>query len=160
MIKIDNEITYTDIVEQYSGTIYRTAYQYLMCTADAEDAVQEVFIKLLKKRSCTFRDSEHLKAWLLRVTKNYCIDLIRRKKTQNETVLTEQLFAPESDEQHLLEELNQLKPKYREVLYLYYYEGYTIKEIAAITRTRQNTINSRLTRAREVLKKVLKEDVL
>ena len=155
MIKIEDEASYTMAVEKFSDSVFRLACHYMPCREDAEDVTQEVFIKLLKKMNCHFLDLEHLKAWLFRVTKNQAVDHLRKQKKQRETQLLPDSGTQEPD---LLSELQDLKVEDREVLYLYYYEGYTINEIAALTRTNKNTVGSRLIRARKHLKKLLQEE--
>ena len=145
MLNIQTEQQYNEIVENYSDMIFRIAYQYLFNKYDAEDIVQEVFVKLLTKR-VIFKDEEHIKSWLIRVTINQCLN----------TVPIENMEIPfEQKEGEILKELQLLKEDERNVLYLYYYEGYKIKEIAKILKQKQNTINSKLTRARKKLKEIM-----
>ena len=154
MLNIQTEKQYREIVEQYSDMIYRIACQRVMNPYDAEDIVQDVFVKLLCNKSY-FRDGEHVKAWLIRVTVNLCINHKKRLVRQN-TISVEQLEVPFTEpEKDILEELYMLPDEDRTILYLYYYEGYKIKEIAKILRQKQNTINSKLTRARNKLKKIM-----
>ena len=134
--------------------IYRIAYQKVLNRYDAEDIVQDVFVKLLSNKSY-FRDEEHMKAWLIRVTINLCINY-NKSLARQKTVSVEQLDIPfTQQETGILEELYLLPEDERNILYLYYYEGYKIREIAKILRQKQNTINSKLTRARNKLKKIM-----
>ena len=113
-----------DTIERNSST-----YQYLFNKYDAEDIVQEVFVKLLTKR-VIFKDEEHIKSWLIRVTINQCLDY-KKSLTKKSTVPIENMEIPfEQKEGEILEELQLLKEDERNVLYLHYYEGYKIKEIA------------------------------
>lgn len=154
MLNIQTEQRYNEIVENYSDMIFRIAYQYLFNKYDAEDIVQEVFVKLLTKR-VFFKDEEHIKSWLIRVTINQCLDY-KKSLTKKSTVPIENMEIPfEQKEGEILEELQLLKEDERNVLYLYYYEGYKIKEIAKILKQKQNTINSKLTRARKRLKEIM-----
>ena len=154
MLNIQTEQRYNEIVENYSDMIFRIAYQYLFNKYDAEDIVQEVFEKLLTKR-VIFKDEEHIKSWLIRVTINQCLDY-KKSLTKKSTVPIENMEIPfEQKEGEILEELQLLKEDERNVLYLYYYEGYKIKEIAKILKQKQNTINSKLTRARKKLKEIM-----
>ncbi len=159
MIQIDDEKSYVSIVEEFSEMIFRIAYQNLFNIADAEDVVQEVFLKLLKRKQ-GYKDKEHLKAWLIRVTVNQCIDWKRAFKRRNEVILEDSSFPLKEEERSLLSELSQLPSEDRTVIYLYYYEGYSIKEIALAMGKKQNTINSRLTRARKKLKNLIEEGLL
>ena len=154
MLNIQKEQQYNKIVEKYSDMIFRIAYQYLFNKYDAEDIVQEVFVKLLTKR-VIFKDEEHIKSWLIRVTINQCLDY-KKTLAKRSVVPIENMEIPfEQKEEGILEELQLLKEDERNILYLYYYEGYKIKEIAKILKQKQNTINSKLTRARKKLKEIM-----
>lgn len=154
MLNIQTEKQYNKIVENYSDMIFRIAYQYLYNKYDAEDIVQEVFVKLLS-RKVIFKDEEHVKSWLFRVTINQCLDY-KKSLAKRSTVPIENMEIPfEHKEEGILEELQLLKEDERNILYLYYYEGYKIKEIAKILKQKQNTINSKLTRARKKLKEIM-----
>lgn len=155
MLHIMTEQEYNIIVEKFSDMIFRIAYQNLADLNDAEDAVQDVFLKLLKQKNKSFHDYEHLKSWLIRVTINQCLDY-KKSFFRKNTVPLEDLEIPfEQEEREVLEELYQLPKDTRNILYLHYYEGYTIKEIAEILGKKQNTVNSKLTRGRKQLKKLL-----
>lgn len=154
MLNIQKEQQYNKIVEKYSDMIFRIAYQYLFNNYDAEDIVQEVFVKLLTKK-VIFKDEEHVKSWLIRVTINQCLDY-KKTMAKRSVVPIENMEIPfEQKEEGILEELQLLKEDERNILYLYYYEGYKIKEIAKILKQKQNTINSKLTRARKKLKDIM-----
>lgn len=142
-------------VEQYSNMIMRIAWQYLGSKADAEDVMQDVFVRLMGQT--TFQDEGHLKAWLARVTVNRCKDIMKSSWRRKTTELTEDWPAVTPEQDEVLEEIMKLKPNDRNVLYLHYYEKYTIAEMAAIFDENPNTINSRLTRARQKLKTRLVE---
>ena len=145
------------LAEQYAGMLYRLAYARTGSRADAEDVMQEVFVRLLRARP-EFRDEEHAKAWLLRVTINRCKSFFRsawqRKTTGLEDDFPDTPFTP--DETAVVEAVNRLPKKYRQVIYLYYIEGYATGEIAAILEMPQNTVLSQLARARKLLKTALK----
>lgn len=148
-----NNINY--IVNKYSDMIYRLAYQYTFNISEAEDIVQETFMAMLKKMP--FKDEEHLKAWLIRVSVNKSKDYLKSSRRKvlslDEKVLGDAAY--EKDEP--LEELEKLPAFDRTVIYLFYYEGYSAKEIAAMTGKTQNAVNIRLSRARETLKNMLEE---
>ncbi len=149
--------TAEQIIRRYADTIYRTAYQHLKNSADAEDIFQEVCIALITKNA-PIEDEEHLKRWLIRVTINKCRDFkksVWQKKTESIDEHTE-LIAPEA--LSVIEELKKIPDRYSDVLYLYYYEEYTIAEIAEILGTSSNTIGTRLRRARKKLKSLLEEE--
>ena len=154
MLNIQKEQQYNEIVEKYSDMIFRIAYQYLFNNYDAEDIVQEVLVKLLTKK-VIFKDEEHVKSWLIRVTINQCLDY-KKTLAKRSVVPIENMEIPfEQKEEGILEELQLLKEDERNILYLYYYEGYKIKEIAKILKQKQHTINSKLTRARKKLKEIM-----
>lgn len=155
MLSIKTEQEYTRIVELYADMIFRIAYQNLFHISDAQDVVQDVFLKLLQHGQQCFQDEEHLKAWLIRVTVNQCLDY-RKSFFRSHTVSLESFDVPYEPKEHaVLEELYKLPQDYRNILYLYYYEEYTIKEIAEILGKKQNTVNSKLTRGRKRLKKLM-----
>ena len=144
------------IVRQYADMIYRIALHDLKNPTDAEDIFQEVCMALLTKNAPLY-DDVHIKHWLIRVTINKCSNFkkslwqSRIDSIDDHTELT----APET--QLVMEELNKLPPHYRNIIYLYYYEEYTVPEIAEILSKSKNTINSQLQRARKKLKKILEE---
>jgi len=145
------------IVKQYSQKLFRTAFTILHSSADAEDVVQEVFIKLLDKRP-VFNDSEHEKAWLLRVTIN--LSRNRLRSFHRKTVSLEEYYesAEPASNTDLLDAVISLPEKYSTVIHLYYYEGYSLAEIAKILNIPQATVGTRLSRGRNLLKTKLKED--
>lgn len=159
MLYIKTEEEYIKIVEKFSDMIFRIAYQNLFHINDAEDVVQDVFLKLLKQKDKCFNDYEHLKSWLIRVTINQCLDYKKSFFRKNTIPLEDFEIPYEQEERKVLEELYQLPRDYRNILYLYYYEGYTIKEIAKILGKKQNTVNSKLTRGRNQLKKLMEVEI-
>ncbi len=154
---IQSEENYNQIVEEFSNMIYRIAYQNLCNISDAEDIVQEVFLSLLKSREKDFTDKEHLKAWLIKVTVNKCINFRKSFWKQNTVPLEEQTLSYTDEERTVMDEVMKLPSDYRNIIYLYYYEGYTIKEIAEILGKKQNTINSKLQRGRKKLRAELEK---
>lgn len=148
------------IVSDYSQMLLRIAMTRVHSSADAEDVVQEVFLKLLIARP-EFRDREHEKAWLIRTTLHRASDLIRKAERQQLPLeRAEILPARESSEEssQLLSAVQALPAKYSAVIHLYYYEGYSIREIAKILRLPTPTVGTRLARGRMYLKQSLKED--
>lgn len=119
--------------------------------------VQDVFIRLLRYRSKCFDDREHLKAWLIRVTINRCRDYRRFALHRNETTLVELPEQQEVQSSQLYEEIASLLREDRVIMYLHYYEGYSIKEIGKILGKSPNTVGSRLTRAKSKLRAMLQE---
>lgn len=144
------------LVNTYSDMILRLSYTYLGSTHDAEDICQTVFLKILTSGQ-TFETAEHEKAWILRTAANACKDLLRsawRKRTCGLDACAE-VAAPEAADGTVLAAVNALPEKNRVPVYLFYYEGYQIREIAEILGERPATINSRLDRGRDRLKKML-----
>ena len=139
--------------KQFTDTVYRVALHNTVNFSDAEDVTQEVFIKLLETNK-VFRDSEHIKAWLIRVTINLCRDKMRKSGRE---ALVENVFPYQSSEEKtdVLEAVRSLPEKYRNTIYLHYYEGYTAKEIGKILDAKENTVLSWLSRGRDALRKEL-----
>lgn len=144
-------------VTRHENRLYRTALAVMGNVSDAEDVVQEAFLRAYEKAPA-FETEEHEKAWLIRVTVNLCNSRLRfpwRKRTEP---LLGSYPAPEPEQHALLEHVLALPPKYRAVIHLLYYEGYSVKDIAGLTGQREGTVRSQLTRARQKLRSVLKED--
>ncbi|MPN16125.1 RNA polymerase sigma factor SigV [bioreactor metagenome] len=144
------------IVTKYSQLLLRIAFTRLKTTAEAEDVVQEVFLKLITKQP-EFRDEEHEKAWLIRATINLSCDMLRSSFRQS-VPLDENIVSLEDDHAQLLLAVRSLPKKYSCVLHLHFYEGYSIKEIARILALPAATVGTRLSRARAHLKRILKEE--
>lgn len=141
------------LLERQENRVYRTALAILGNVQDAEDQTQETFLRYLEKRPF-FENPEHERAWLLTVTRNGCISRLRSKQRQN-LPLKIDIPTPGPEEREEIEELFALPPEDREILHLYYYEGYSTREIAKMTGTREGTVRSRLSRARGKLKALL-----
>lgn len=148
------------LIEKYSPMVYRMAYSMVKNTQDAEDIHQEVFVKYLAKRP-EFEGEEHAKAWFLRVTINLTKNLWktawRQKVVSLRDVERDQTEA-QQEEDKLIEIVKQLPQKYRTVVHLFYYEEYSLEEIADLLKAKPSTVRTRLTRARQKLKELLKED--
>ena len=147
----------TEYVRMFHGTLYRLAFGYVRNTADAEDICQNAFVKLLGYRG-EFESPENCKAWLIRVTINLSKNLLRSKRSVQLEELDEGIPSLEPEEYELLETVMLLPPKYRAVIHLYYYEGYSVKEIADIIGATVSTVTTRLSRARERLKDMLSRE--
>ena len=148
------------VVTEYSPMLLRLACTRLRSTADAEDAVQEAYLRLLTTQP-VFRDAAHEKAWLIRTTLQRASD-IRREAERRNVPLEEaaQAAVPEPPDSGLLDAVRALPEKYSAVIHLHYYEGYSIKEIAKLLGLPAPTVGTRLARGRERLRQLLKEDVL
>lgn len=144
-------------IERYSDMVRRICLIHLQNSADTEDIFQTVFLKYVL-RSMPFENEEHEKAWLIRVTVNACKDL-RRSFFKSRTVSLDALMevpAPSrQDHREVLEAVLSLPTKYKDVVYLHYYEGYTAEEIGEILGKKTNTVYTLLTRARALLKEKL-----
>lgn len=151
----DNQEFAKRIVEQYADMVLRIAYQNLKNKADAEDVTQEVFVRLVQANA--FENEEHIKAWLIRVAINRCNDFRKTAWFRKRTALTTDWLPFSEEQQSLLEELWRLPNKDRNIIYLYYYEGYSVPEIAKILQKNENTLSSQLSRARKKLKYLLLE---
>lgn len=147
------EDSFSYAFNQFADTVYRVAIHNTGNSSDAEDVSQEVFMKLLNT-SKPFKNSEHLKAWLIRVTINLCHD--RQRKLNAELIANEPVYdEPVSDENSVLEAVKALPENYRNTIYLHYYEGYTAKEIGKILGAKESTVLSWLSRGRAELRKVI-----
>ena len=146
------------IVRKYADLVYRVALTMLKNKDDAEDIFQEVFMKICTE-NMSFMNEEHEKAWLIRVTKNKCLDFLKRSCNKNREELDENLVKEESNNnQYVVEEVMKLPEKYRIIIYLFYFEGYKITEISQILEINESTIKSQLVKARDLLKESLKEE--
>lgn len=140
------------ILQTYGDMLYRTAYLLLGNPDDVEDTLQEVLLRYMEKAPA-FQSQEHEKAWLLKVTSNCCKDCLRFRKRHSYIELEQlQEYLPAPKEQQLLQELYTLPAKWKTVLILHYFEGYSVKEIAKITGLSESAAKKRLQRARETLK--------
>lgn len=151
-----DEIISNDL-EIYGNTLYRLAYSYMKNMHDAEDVVQEVFIQLLKNINI-FENTEHKKSWLICVTRNICKNKLKSSWFKKKEDLIEMPYYDEYKDTTVLDTVMRLPLKYREIIFLYYYEGYKTAEISEITNQKESTVRSLLHRARNILKKSLKEE--
>lgn len=146
------------LARQYAPAVYRLAYARTGNRADAEDVMQEVFLRLVKAGP-DFDSEEHAKAWLLRVASNCANDLFRLPWRRREEPLDENLSAPERPEEgSVTQAVLSLPARYRIPIHLYYYEGYSVAEIARILGRSEGTVKSRLFRARDLLRNQLREE--
>ena len=160
-------LSFEALVTAHYNTLLRIAVQHTGDRAEAEDIVQDTFLKLLESGR-QFDAHDAAKAFLIRAAINRCRDYLRSARHTRNIALTEEVSQHLSDSggivsaetQALLDAVQTLRPEYRNVIYLYYYEGYSIREIAAILKKRENTVSSWLTRAKKQLKEVLRYDSL
>ncbi len=156
LTRVDNEAELTRIVEKFSGIVFRVAYCHVNNHQDADDITQDVFLALMTCRR-EFADDEHIKAWLIRVTVNRSINLLRSCRRRLSVPLdnAEEIPFLPKEKFTLLPQLMKLKPKYRVVLYMFYYEDYTVSRIAAVLGEKSTTVTTRLSRGRDQLKELL-----
>ena len=150
---------FQQVVERYSVTLYRLAYSFCQNRQDAEDAVQETFVRYLSTKK-VFRDEEHRRNWLMLVTANHCRDLLRsswRRKRKDLNSLPEQAASTPDPDTHLMIEaaLQKLQATDRGIVYLFYFEDYPVKRIAKALGMTETAVRSRLSRARDRLKQIL-----
>ena len=164
--------SFDEVMRFYTPTIYRIALTRLRNPTDAEDITQDVFVRYFKA-DLTYESEEHRKAWLLRCAVN-CANTAAstaERRHRDDSAELEKLAsliadpntpeeAADRDEQRgeILKAVMSMKPKYRTVIYLFYYEELSTAQIAEVTKTREATVRSQLARAREALKKVLQKN--
>ena len=145
------------LFETYGDMVYRLALVRTRSIADAEDVVQEVFLRCLKNNP-VFQSAEHQKAWLLKVAVNCSKTLLGsafRRHSVPEDAMGELVSEDDSPDSTVYDAVLKLPEKYRTAIHLYYYEDYTVKEIASLMRTTESTVKSWLHRARGMLKETL-----
>ncbi|WP_294578121.1 RNA polymerase sigma factor [uncultured Thomasclavelia sp.] len=148
------------VIDQYGDTVRRICLLYLKNEADSEDIFQTVFLKYVTSTT-KFDSSEHEKAWIIRVTINNCKDLLKkffRRKTVSLDDLIEKPRSLSDDHREVIEAVLSLPQKYRDVIYLHYYEGYTAPEISQILGKNVNTVYTLLTRSKKMLREQLGGD--
>ncbi len=159
-------ISFEELMLRHYNTLLRLSVQHTGSRAEAEDIVQDTFLKLLESGK-TFRDDGQAKAFLIRAAINRCNDYYRSARRTRTVALSDTAenmlpadsggFADDTA-QMILNAVQQLRPDFRNVIYLYYYEEYSIREIAAILHRSSNTVSSWLTRAKNQLKGVLQNE--
>ena len=158
---------FEQVLELYNKMVYRLAYARTGNVQDAEDVLQEVFLRYIKADK-TFNDEEHRKAWLLRVTVNCSKTLVtsswNRRRSDEETddssfVTDDKQLEQWDTKSAVLEAVQALPEKYRVVVHLFYYEELSVEEIGKITGAGLSAVKTRLHRARNMLKNILKEEL-
>ena len=152
----DNQID--EVIEAYRSTVYAVALTHTRSKYDADDVFQEVFLAYWKKQP-KVRDEEHRKAWLIRTTLNLC------KKTCNSSIWKRSVSLAEAPEEQftfssrrendVFLAVQSMTPKLRTVIYLYYFEEMSVKEIAKLLRMREGTVRMQLTRGRDKLRDMI-----
>ena len=138
--------------------VYQLAMVMMGNISDAEDVTQTVFLKAWEKKP-DFRDADHEIAWILTTTRNQCKDIhtsfYRRKRADLENAPEPQVTLETQMDSEIWEALQSLAEKYRMVLYLYYYEGYSVRELSVILRRRESTLQTQLATGRKQMKSLL-----
>ena len=147
------------LIDEYQSHLYRIAFNICKNREDAEDIVQDTFVQYHISNK-EYDDESHIRAWLMRVTINKSRNTLRsfwRKHRQSLESYMEELNFPDSQSEELFEAVMKLPEKQRTVIHLFYYEDYSIKEIADILKLSESNVKTRLTRGRAMLKEHLKE---
>lgn len=146
---------FMEIYRQYCDMVYRIGFSFMKSTADAEDVVSEIFLKLLQAEKM-FDTKEHAKAWLIVATSNYCKDQLKRHWRKNKSMDCENIGEIAGKDKveinETLEAVLQLPEKYKLVIYLYFYEGYNSIEIGAILKKSASAVRNDLQKAKKMLK--------
>ena len=142
------------LFHRYRDDVYRLAVNYTRSQQEAEDVCQTVFLKLLEQENIMPGKE---KVWLMQVTANECRDLLRSSWWKRTVPLEDAFYIQETESDETIYLLRKLPPKYRVVLYLHYYEQYTTEDISQLLKIPRGTVSTRLSRARERLKSMLKE---
>ena len=143
---------------KYRDRVFAVGFNYFRNSMDADDVVQETFLKLLRSNK-DFESEEHLRNWILKVAVNECKRVtlsswFKRRESLEE--YADKLIFEEVGDRDLFDKVMRLPKNYRQVTHLFYYEGFSVKEIAGILGIRETTVTTRLSRARKKLKDQLK----
>lgn len=146
------------LLDSYGNSVFRYAYTYLHNREDAEEILQETLIRFLQTKPL-FVSADHEKAWLLRVAGNLSKNKLRAEKIRQTDELKEELVAQQREDLAFVwEAVSRLPEKQRQAIHLFYHEGYSTRQIAQILEKNEATVRSDLGRAREKLRKILKEE--
>ena len=145
------------VFERQHKRIYRLAYIYFKNAPDSEDAVQNIFIKYMKNPH-HFESEAHENAWFITATRNYCKDIFRSFWRKNIDLGDVPDRVSNENDDYLTDFIMKLPEKYREVIFLYYYEGYSVKEIAFMLHKKESTVQTWLFDARKKLKDILEKE--
>lgn len=156
-IRVRSESEVNHAVEEYADMIRRICFYYLKNQTDTEDVFQNVFLKYMLHDE-PFHDKEHEKAWLIRVAINACKDYLKnffRRNTVTLEVINEMAAEIPEEYREVMEAVLSMPDKYKDPIYLHYYEGYSAADIGKILGKKENTVYSLLSRGRSILKKKL-----
>lgn len=144
-------------LNKYGDSLMYLAYSYTKNMDDAQDMVQDAFLKFMTKAP-EFENDEHEKAWLIRVTINLCKNFLTSTYRKTQAELDENISVCDEYSTGLAEIVNSLPEKYRTVIHLFYYEGYSHKEISEILNITETAVSTRLMRGRNLLKSMIGDD--
>jgi len=152
------ESVFLDVFEKFKNTVYSVVFNYVRNAEDAADLQQDVFVKLLDS-DVEYESEEHIKAWLIRVAINLCKNHLRSQSRFSDVPLSEEIPAEVKDESgDLFAMVLTLPEKYRIPLHLFYYEEYSVRQIATAMELPEATVKIRLKRGREKLGKSLRKE--
>lgn len=157
LLHTDREIS--EIYLRHSKTVYRVCFAYMKNQNDTEDAVEETFYRMITKAP-EFSSEEHEKAWLIRTATNICLDILKSWQRKNENIddyIHIEVYDNTGTDE-VLRAVTDLPEKYKTVVYLYYYEGYTSAEIAEILQKPKSTVRNYLHEARKILRERIGEE--
>lgn len=150
---------FNELYQLYNNDVYRLSYSYLLNEQDAEDVIQKVYIKLYNNKKILMLSNNEVKRWLFKVCINESKDILKSPWRKLKSSITNDIKDEKVKNDTLLESLNKINSYYRIPLYLYYYEGYSIKEISVQLKKSESAIKMRLFRAKEALKKEMGENI-
>lgn len=162
MSKRDLENEFEAKYNEYGNMLYKIAFLYLGNATDTEDVLQDVFTKYLCGKY-RFKNSEHEKAWFIRVTQNKCLDYLKKSGRKNECIDDVPVTATYKDEdleQDVISKVIALPQKYKSAIILFYYNDYTIEEISKTLKISKSAVKKRLQRGRDILKLELEDYAL
>ena len=149
------------LIDKYSNFIYSIAIRYLKNRENAEDIVQEVFVRYIDQlhKRISFNDKEHEKNWIAKVTINLCFNELKKQKNRKNVPLDNEIVYTFEvrQEYYIYDEVQKLPLKYRSVFELFYFDDMKISEISKILNISESNVKTRLKRTREMLKKRLTE---
>lgn len=162
MSKRDLENEFEAKYNEYGNMLYKIAFLYLGNASDAEDVLQDVFTKYLCGKY-KFKNTEHEKAWFIRVTQNKCLDYLKKSGRKNECIDDVSVTATYKDEgleQDVIAKVIALPEKYKSAIILFYYNDYTVEEISKTLKISKSAVKKRLQRGRDILKLELEDYAL
>lgn len=151
------------LYDLYGEMVFRICFIHLKNQQDAYDATQETFLKLLQDDK-SFHSEEHAKAWLITVSSNVCKNMLKsfwhKNRTGSDALLLLSQKGSDENAEHseVLDAVLHLPQKYKDLVYLHYYEGYSIEEIAKMTGKKSSTLRSRLSKAKRLLRDYLNDE--